>query len=379
MARFILTLVRHGQTIYNQDGIIQGQMDVPLSEEGRKQVWLLGKALQHHRFSKIFASDLQRASETAQAVVDLGTVERPKVITDPRLRERGYGRLEGIPVKEYQGHAKRQKKRIEFTPEGGETIEQVKSRAVDFFKDLCDDFLEGNALLTPPEKCIPAKHPRQADDGSNPPDIVHTNPGSSIAQSELSASFEKDSPPVEFSVGDDEEATSETAEPIKSCELSSEDLATEEQTTQAKKAAKSGGGEGPHFHKHLSSRSNQYAPNVTLSNSPMHAGGGELSEGAIEISYSDGSLGSQGTDDFDDDIDLDGMAADVLVVAHGVLIRELMKYFIDELNCFIPKGQNLANRVTFNTGMSRFQVDLLDGFPKMECLSIHQIDHLHQP
>lgn len=41
----------------------KGQMDVPLSEEGRKQVWLLGKALQHHRFSKIFASDLQRASE----------------------------------------------------------------------------------------------------------------------------------------------------------------------------------------------------------------------------------------------------------------------------------------------------------------------------
>ena len=40
-------------------------------------------------------------------------------------RFQGYGRLEGIPVKEYQGHAKRQKKRIEFTPEGGETIEQV--------------------------------------------------------------------------------------------------------------------------------------------------------------------------------------------------------------------------------------------------------------
>ena len=192
----------------------------------------------------------------------------------------------------------------------------------------------------------------------------------------MSDSLEKDSPPVEFTVGDDGEIIFEDTQSPHGYQPSSEDLSKGE-ISHAKKHCKSGG-ESPHYHKQ-SSHSNQYAPNVTLSHSPMNAGGGELSEGAIEIAYSDGSLGSQGTDDFDDNIDLEGMAADVLVVAHGVLIRELMKYFIEELNCFIPKSQNLASRVTFNTGMSRFQVDLLDGYPKMECLSIHQIDHLHQP
>ncbi|XP_038073394.1 fructose-2,6-bisphosphatase TIGAR-like [Patiria miniata] len=370
MARFILTLVRHGQTIYNQDGIIQGQMDVPLSEEGRKQIWLLAKALEQHRFTKIFASDLQRATETAQAIVDHGTVERPKVVTDQRLRERGYGRLEGIPVKEYQGQARKGKHHKHFTPEGGETIDQVRKRAVSFFKELCDDFLEGNALQNPPTKCTATKKTLKSEDGTNSSAATPTNPESSIASSGVSASNEVDVPPVEFTVG----PSSDDEDPRDQADGSSEGLTSDVQTCLPSKPQQSGS-KTPQYHRQ-SPLSNQYAPNVTLSSSSM--GGSESQEGAIEISYSEGSLCSQDTDDFDEDVDLEGMVADILVVAHGVLIRELMRYFIEDLNCFVPKGPSLANRVTFNTGMSRFQVDLLDGFPKMECLSIHQIDHLHQ-
>ncbi|XP_022079166.1 fructose-2,6-bisphosphatase TIGAR-like isoform X2 [Acanthaster planci] len=356
MARFILTLVRHGQTIYNQDGIIQGQMDVPLSEEGRKQIWLLAKALEQHRFTKIFASDLQRARE-------------------------GYGRLEGIPVKEYQGHAKKGKQHKQFTPEGGETIDQVRKRAVSFFKELCDDFLEGGALQSAPKKCAVAKKLLNSEEGSNSPEDAQTaHPKSSLASSEVSASNEVDIPPVEFTVGplsqpgSDEEEAGDRGDR----QPTSEALTAEVQACHPPRPQQSGA-RSPHYHRR-SPLSNQYAPNVTLSQSSMRRGGAGPEEGTIEVSSSEGSLGSQDTeDDLDGDAELDGMVADVLVVAHGVLLREMMRYFIEDLNCFVPKGQNLANRVTFNTGMSRFQVDLLDGFPKMECLTIHQIDHLHQP
>jgi probable phosphoglycerate mutase len=54
-------LVRHGETQWNRDGIIQGQQDTELNEMGLQQARLLGDALKDLKFSLAFSSDLKRA------------------------------------------------------------------------------------------------------------------------------------------------------------------------------------------------------------------------------------------------------------------------------------------------------------------------------
>src|SRR5258708_1964765 len=66
-----MILVRHGQSTWNREHRIQGQLDPPLSGEGRRQAELLGRRLAGRRLAGFYASDLKRAFETAQAIESL--------------------------------------------------------------------------------------------------------------------------------------------------------------------------------------------------------------------------------------------------------------------------------------------------------------------
>ena len=54
-------LVRHGETDYNRQGIVQGQIDTPLNEAGIEQARLAADALEDTPFEVAYSSDLQRA------------------------------------------------------------------------------------------------------------------------------------------------------------------------------------------------------------------------------------------------------------------------------------------------------------------------------
>ena len=66
----MLYLVRHGQTTYNAEHRIQGQLDTPLSDEGRRQAELLAERLKTEGpfIGKIYCSELRRAGETARII-----------------------------------------------------------------------------------------------------------------------------------------------------------------------------------------------------------------------------------------------------------------------------------------------------------------------
>ena len=90
-------LVRHGETEWNRSGKIQGHSDVPLSERGRRQVRMLARRLAGCGFSTVYASDLSRARESAQAIVK---GSEASVQTDADLREFFYGEWEGLTLEE---------------------------------------------------------------------------------------------------------------------------------------------------------------------------------------------------------------------------------------------------------------------------------------
>jgi probable phosphoglycerate mutase len=87
-----LHLVRHGETAWNAEGRMQGSVDVPLNDTGRGQAQAAASALAHRPIGAVISSDLSRARETAEAIAGPQGLE---VITDPALRERAFGVVEG--------------------------------------------------------------------------------------------------------------------------------------------------------------------------------------------------------------------------------------------------------------------------------------------
>ena len=89
-----MILIRHGQSTANATGVWQGQLDFPLSEEGRRQATSAGRALKGTKLSGVYASPLSRAFETAEiAVREAGF--SGEVVPVPGLLERHGGVLEG--------------------------------------------------------------------------------------------------------------------------------------------------------------------------------------------------------------------------------------------------------------------------------------------
>ena len=127
-------LVRHGQTAWNAEGRIQGQLDTPMSEEGRKKMAALAppKGFEHAR---AFSSPLLRARETATL---LGY---PSPIIDARLLEHDWGRWQGLTRAEVLARDgddafERAGRAADFTPAGGERTADLVARVRSFLLDV---------------------------------------------------------------------------------------------------------------------------------------------------------------------------------------------------------------------------------------------------
>jgi probable phosphoglycerate mutase len=88
-----ILLIRHGETDWNAERRLQGHLDIELNSEGVRQATLLAAALSCECVDAIYASDLRRAHQTAQA---LATGRDMVVQIEPHLRERCYGAFEGL-------------------------------------------------------------------------------------------------------------------------------------------------------------------------------------------------------------------------------------------------------------------------------------------
>ncbi|MEV6370482.1 histidine phosphatase family protein [Micromonospora musae] len=92
-----LIVWRHGNTDWNAADRVQGQTDVPLNDLGREQARASAPLLAALRPDVIVASDLSRAADTAAA---LAAVTGLPVTGDARLRERHFGRWQGLTLTE---------------------------------------------------------------------------------------------------------------------------------------------------------------------------------------------------------------------------------------------------------------------------------------
>ena len=148
MGERLLTLVRHGQTAANAQNLLQGHVNHPLDEVGLAQVSLLGGALQKiSPVSRVVASPLQRAQQTAQAITQ-GLSQHIEVETDPRWIELNYGDFDGQPVSSVSPEQWATWRTDEhFRPPHGETLAELSVRVHNAIDALLADSVSAHIVV----------------------------------------------------------------------------------------------------------------------------------------------------------------------------------------------------------------------------------------
>ncbi|WP_296509414.1 histidine phosphatase family protein [Rhodoferax sp.] len=134
--------VRHGETAWNVDTRIQGQLDIGLNDHGLWQAERVGAALADEVIDRIYSSDLQRAHTTARAIARHTAKPAARdVQLHTGLRERGFGTFEGKTwadiAEKWPDESRRWKQRDpHFAPPGGETPTQLLERVRSTVDDI---------------------------------------------------------------------------------------------------------------------------------------------------------------------------------------------------------------------------------------------------
>lgn len=135
-----LYMIRHGQTDWNRQHLLQGWTDIPLNENGRTLAAKTAGGLKDIPFDRVYTSPLIRAKETARLALggrDIPTIE------DRRIIEVGFGKLEGFSWSHDPESADGKRIREFFAhPEsyrpaaGGESFQDVMDRTGAFLEDI---------------------------------------------------------------------------------------------------------------------------------------------------------------------------------------------------------------------------------------------------
>ena len=172
-----ICLVRHGETEWNAERRIQGQIDIALNATGVHQAMAAGRWLKQAGIVALYSSDLKRAWRTAQLIgAELGML--PTSV--PEMRERCYGVFEGLTYDEARerhpaGYAAFEGRNADYAFENGESLAAMFVRVTGKLKeiaashpnqtlaivlhggvlDIINRFVRGNSLETPRDFLIP--------------------------------------------------------------------------------------------------------------------------------------------------------------------------------------------------------------------------------
>lgn len=138
--RCLLCLVRHGETDWNNERRLQGQLDIGLNATGLLQARAVQRALAGMAFAAAYSSTLARAWTTAEiACAGLALAVSPA----PTLRERHYGVYQGLTTAEAaerhpQVHRRHERRDPDFDYHGGETLLDFAARVMEGLAELAN-------------------------------------------------------------------------------------------------------------------------------------------------------------------------------------------------------------------------------------------------
>ena len=127
-----LCIVRHGETAWNAEHRVQGQLDVPLNAIGQAQALAASKVLSQEKFDAVYSSDLSRARQTAAPVAHVLSRE---ILLEKDLRERHYGIFERLTYAEVkvrypEDYARFEARDPEYAFRTGERLQDFYDRSI---------------------------------------------------------------------------------------------------------------------------------------------------------------------------------------------------------------------------------------------------------
>lgn len=134
-----IALIRHGATVLNETGRLQGRSDLGLSTSGAMQIQRIAEGVNRGATHKIYASPLRRSVQTAEIIA--AQLSLP-VCVSPLLIERDLGILEGLTVAEALTRAGAETDDPfdpGYRPSGGESLLDVSRRAGTFLHQLVEE------------------------------------------------------------------------------------------------------------------------------------------------------------------------------------------------------------------------------------------------
>lgn len=141
-------IVRHGETRLNALGAMQGWIDEPINDSGRKLARITGRAMKDIHFDYCISSPLIRSIETVELILKESGNQIP-IYTDERLKEINVGDIEGKPLS-VMGEAG---KALLANPFGfigfpnGERIQDLCDRTQGFLRELIERDDDKNYLI----------------------------------------------------------------------------------------------------------------------------------------------------------------------------------------------------------------------------------------
>ena len=150
-----LVLIRHGQSEWNEKNLFTGWKNPPLTEKGIEEAELAGIRIKNLNidFSHYFTSELIRAQETGEII--LNQLEKEKIIKtrSQNLNERDYGDLSGLNKDEAKKEWGKDQVHIwrrsfDIPPPGGESLKDTADRVLPYFEEEIKPLVEqGNNIL----------------------------------------------------------------------------------------------------------------------------------------------------------------------------------------------------------------------------------------
>lgn len=144
-----LVIVRHGETEWNVESKVMGQLDSPLTPKGIQQAYAIADRLRRLSFTTFYSSDLGRAVQTAKIIAE---VCGKKVIFDSELREWNMGIFQGLTVSEMYEKFPQQRQdyeRIgdEYVIPEGESLRQCRDRGCRVLNAIAERHLDETVVV----------------------------------------------------------------------------------------------------------------------------------------------------------------------------------------------------------------------------------------
>jgi len=150
----LVTLVRHGQSVYNFENRFTGDLDIPLTAHGELEAHNAGQKLKSFAYSIAFTSMLERAQKSLDIILkEIGLTNIP-VVKNSALDERKYGTLQGLnkadTIAQYgEAQVELWRRSYAVRPPGGESLEDTAHRTLAYYHSAIEPGLnrKDNTLI----------------------------------------------------------------------------------------------------------------------------------------------------------------------------------------------------------------------------------------